>query len=137
MPTDFGLCIYMLLLEILSRLFIYWIHCAESINFMLRQFMNAMALASIRMEELPPPPAAGGGQSPGWAPKLVIQGRIYERLGGLIATPRFNKIYIFDPQHRAPPEYDPTNVLLGFMHAPQHQLGTARRLLDYLHDRLC
>ena len=59
--------------------------------------MNAIALASIGMTDLAPP-------NQGWSPTLVIQGRVYERLGGLVApdgaTPRYNQIYVYDPQVR-------------------------------------
>ena len=59
--------------------------------------MNVMALASIGMTDLPPPRGYEG-----WSPTLVIQGRVYERIGGLAAPsgvpPRFNQIYLYDPQ---------------------------------------
>lgn len=62
--------------------------------------MNAMSLASIGMTDLKPPGNANGNNA--WSPTLVIQGRVYERLGGLAApegeTPRFNQIYLYDPQ---------------------------------------
>ena len=61
------------------------------------QCMNAMALCSLGMTDLPPPP----GGNP-WTPTLVIQGRVYERIGPMAAedgaTPRYNQIYLYDPK---------------------------------------
>ena len=46
------------------------------------------------MKDKKPP---GGG----WAPELIIQGKVYHRMGGLLSEesedPHFNQIFIFDP----------------------------------------
>ena len=100
-----------------------------------RKITNAMALGSHVIHEKPPP---GGG----WAPTVVIQGKVSHRLGGLQApageTPRFAQIYVHDPA-----EADlesATTIRIRYMKlpvgTPQPKRQALHRLLDYLHERL-
>ena len=97
------------------------------------QCMNAMALCSLGMTDLPPPPDGNP-----WTPTLVIQGRVYERIGGLAAPddgvpPRFNQIYLYDPREGQP---SPADVRLRHITVPRNKQAVARRLLDYLHEKM-
>ena len=94
---------------------------------------NAVALTFIKMNDKKPP---GGG----WSPGLVMQGKVYHRIGGLAAeegeTPHFNQMYVLDPTEDQPSIAD---IRLGFMNLrniSDHKLGVLKRLLEYIHDKL-
>ena len=57
-----------------------------------RQFNNALALASEMYDEV---------QQDGWAPSIVIEGRLYHQVGPLQAEdgarPAFAQLYVHDP----------------------------------------
>ncbi|KAF0312344.1 Reticulocyte-binding protein 2 a [Amphibalanus amphitrite] len=61
-----------------------------------RHLNSALALASQTVQEVRPPPGHGG-----YTPSVVIQGRLYHRLGPLRArdgeVPKFAQIYVQDP----------------------------------------
>jgi hypothetical protein len=91
-----------------------------------RQLNNSLALASQNVREVRLP-----GQS--WMPTVVIQGRLYHRIGPLQPapnqTPSFAQIYVHDPEHNAD---DEARVRLGHMHLPQGTSQTKRGRLEEL-----
>ncbi|XP_043246224.1 uncharacterized protein LOC122393865 [Amphibalanus amphitrite] len=66
-----------------------------------RHLNSALALASQTVQEVRPPPGHGG-----YTPSVVIQGRLYHRLGPLRTrdgeVPKFAQIYVQDPQCEDP-----------------------------------
>lgn len=76
-----------------------------------------------------------------WAPGLVMQGKVYHRMGGLASEgtedPHFNQIFVYDP---ADGERSAADIRLGFMKLPLdislHKREVVKRLLDFLHHRL-
>ena len=77
----------------------------------------------------------------GWAPGLVMQGKVYHRMGGLVADgnedPHFNQIFLYDPTDG---ERSASEIRLGFMKlAPNtstQKRHVLKNLLEFLHDRL-
>jgi hypothetical protein len=81
------------------------------------------------------PPGAG------WAPGLVMQGKVYHRMGGLAPDenedPHFNQIFLYDPTDG---ERTASEIRLGFMklapNTSMHKRQVLKNLLEFLHDRL-
>ena len=98
------------------------------------QIQNAVSLTYIKMKDKKPP---GGG----WSPGLVMQGKVYHRMGGLSTVgsedPHFNQIFIFDP---ADSDRSVSDIRLGFMqlspNVSMHKRNVLKNLLDFLHNRL-
>ena len=95
-----------------------------------RQLNSALALSSLSMREVPPPAGTGG-----YAPCVVLQGRLYHRLGPVQAhpdqVPTFAQIYVSDPQAEDPDAE--AAVRLGHVRLPAATPVTVQhRLLDLL-----
>ena len=95
-----------------------------------RHLNSALALSSLSVREVPPPPGTGG-----YAPCVVIQGRVYHRLGPVRADPdqppRFGQIYVSDPQAEDPDAE--AAIRLGHVRLPAATSAAAQgRLLDLL-----
>ncbi len=77
----------------------------------------------------------------GWAPNLAMQGKVYHRMGSLVADgnedPHFNQIFIF---YSRDDERSASEFRFGFMKlAPNismHKRHVLKNLLEFLHDRL-
>ena len=78
-----------------------------------RQLNNALTLASQKVSEVLP-------SNGGFTPSVVIQGKLYHRLGSLEASTgeakKFAQIYIHDPQHDEEAE---ARIRLGYMRLPK------------------
>ena len=77
----------------------------------------------------------------GWAPGLVMQGKVYHRMGGLSSEdsqdPHFNQIFIFDPSDN---ERSISDIRLGYMklspNVSMHKRNILKNLLEFLHNSL-
>ena len=95
-----------------------------------RHLNSSLALSSLSVREVPPPAGTGG-----YAPCVIIQGRLYQRLGPLVPqeeqVPSFAQIYVSDPQAEDPDAEAATR--LGHVRLPAATSATVqRRLLDLL-----
>ena len=94
-----------------------------------RHLNSALALASLTVREPPPPP---GGH---YAPSVIIQGRMYQRLGAVQAhpgqDPTFAQIYVHDPQAEDPAAE--AAIRLGHVRLPANtSIPVQQRLRDLL-----
>jgi len=93
-----------------------------------RVLNNALAIASQKINEVRPP---GGG----WAPSVVIQGKVHYFIGPLHATPeqipRFGQIWVHDPDHDVE-----ANIRIGNMRLPANMSRNARNILATVLHRL-
>ena len=97
-----------------------------------RHLNSALALSSLSVREVPPPAGTGG-----YAPCVVIQGRLYQRLGPMEPqedqAPSFAQIYINDPQAEDPEAE--AAIRLGHVRLPATTSGAVQqRLLDLLRE---
>ena len=97
-----------------------------------RHLNSALALSSLSVREVPPPAGTGG-----YAPCMVVQGRVYQRLGPVQArpdqVPTFGQIYVHDPQADDPDAE--AAIRLGHVRLPAATSGAVqRRLLALLRD---
>ena len=87
-----------------------------------------MAIASQKINEVRPP---GGG----WAPSVVIQGKVHYFVGPLHATPgqipRFGQIWVHDPDADVE-----ANIRLGNMRLPASMSRNTRNILASVLRRL-
>ena len=95
-----------------------------------RHLNSALALSSLSAREVPPPAGTGG-----YAPCVVVQGRMYHRLGPMEPNdgqpPSFAQIYISDPRAEDPDAEAATR--LGHVRLPAATSAAAQdRLLDLL-----
>ena len=95
-----------------------------------RHLNSALALSSLSAREVPPPAGTGG-----YAPCVVIQGRVYHRLGPLEArpdqVPTFGQIYVNDPLAEDPDAE--AAIRLGHVRLPAATSDAVQvRLLDLL-----
>ena len=95
-----------------------------------RHLNSALALSSLSASEVEPPTG-------GYAPCLVIQGRLYQRLGPMEAPPgrqpTFAQIYLSDPLAEDPDAE--AAIRLGHVRLPAATSGpTQCRLLDLLRE---
>ncbi|KAF0290946.1 hypothetical protein FJT64_010896 [Amphibalanus amphitrite] len=95
-----------------------------------RHLNSALALSSLSVREVPPPAGTGG-----YAPCVVVQGRLYHRIGPLEAPedrpPSFAQIYISDPLAEDPEAE--AAVRLGHVRLPAATSAAVQhRLLDLL-----
>jgi hypothetical protein len=77
----------------------------------IRPLNNALALSSQIVREVSPP---GGG----WRPSLVIQGKLYHKMGPLLPSgaeaPSFAQLYVYDPDDEA----QVIHTRIGYMSLP-------------------
>ena len=97
-----------------------------------RHLNSALALSSLSVREVPPPAGTGG-----YAPCMVVQGRVYQRLGPVQArpdqVPTFGQIYVHDPQAEDPDVE--AAIRLGHVRLPAATSNAVqRRLLALLRD---
>ncbi|KAF0312693.1 hypothetical protein FJT64_016583 [Amphibalanus amphitrite] len=95
-----------------------------------RHLNSALALSSLSVREVPPPAGTGG-----YAPCVVVQGRLYHRLGPLEVPedrpPSFAQIYISDPLAEDPEAE--AAIRLGHVRLPAATSAAVQhRLLDLL-----
>ena len=97
-----------------------------------RHLNSALALSSLTAQEVPPPRGTGA-----YTPCIVVQGRLYQRLGAVQAhpdqIPTFAQIYVSDPQAEDPDRE--AAVRLGHVRLPAATSGAVQlHLLDLLRN---
>ena len=95
-----------------------------------RHLNSALALSSLSVHEVPPPAGTGG-----YAPCVVVEGRLYHRLGPVEANPgqvpTFAQIYVSDPQAEDPDAE--AAIRLGHVRLPASTSAAVQgRLLNLL-----
>lgn len=107
----------------------YWFDndaAARTLQRYARKFNNALALASEKVKEL-------GAPDGGWQPSVVIQGKLYHKIGPLTAdndrAPAFAQLYVYDPDAVD----DVAERRCKHMHLPKSASGAERtRCLEIL-----